>query len=85
MSAAKVATHTKDYGSSQLDLGKEPSPPKSPLWIENPMDKPEVTPRIPKGFLKHSGKNPNSRAAQNYSIVEDLRQNPYAMSALEVL
>ena len=24
MSAAKVVTHTKDYGSSQPDLGKEP-------------------------------------------------------------
>ena len=27
----KVVTHAKDYGSSQLDLGKEPSPPESPL------------------------------------------------------
>ena len=29
--------------------------------------------------------NPNARAAQNYSIVEDLAQIPCAMSALEVL
>ena len=29
--ASKVVTHAKDYGSSQPDLGKEPSPPKSPL------------------------------------------------------
>ena len=27
----KVVTRVKDYGLSQLDLGKEPSPPKSPL------------------------------------------------------
>ena len=48
MSASKVVTRTKDYGSSQLDLGKEPSPPESPLQIEKPMDKPEAAPRIPK-------------------------------------
>ena len=29
--------------------------------------------------------NPHARAAQNYSIVEDLAQAPFAMSALEVL
>ena len=29
--------------------------------------------------------NPNARAAQNYSIVEDLAQTPCVMSALEVL
>ena len=29
--AAKVVTHAKDYGSSQPDLGKESSPPQSPL------------------------------------------------------
>ena len=29
--ATKFVTHAKDYGSSQPDLGKEPSPPKSPL------------------------------------------------------
>ena len=83
--AAKVVTHAKDYGSSQLNLGKEPAPPKSPLHIEKPMDKPEVTPHIPKGFLKCLGHNPNSQAAQNYSIVEDLGQNPCVMSALEVI
>ena len=49
------------------------------------MDKPEDPPHIPKGVLKCSGDNPNARAAQNYSIVEDLGQTPYAMSALEVL
>ena len=58
--ATKGVTCAKDYGSSQLDLGKEPTPPESPLCIEKPTNKPEVTPRIPKGVLKHSGHNPNA-------------------------
>ena len=58
--AAKVVTRAKDYGLSQPDLGKEPAPPESPLHIEKPVDKPEVAPHIPKGFLKHSGHNPNA-------------------------
>jgi hypothetical protein len=41
--------------------------------------------RIPKGAFKKASHNPNARAAQNYSIVEDLAQTPCAMSALEVL
>ena len=49
------------------------------------MDKPKVAPRIPKGFLKRSGHNPNARATQTYSIVEDLGHTPCVMSALEVL
>ena len=58
--AAKVVTRAKDYGSSQPNPGKEPDPPGTPLRIEKPVDKPEVAPRIPKGFLKHSGHNPNA-------------------------
>ena len=59
--AMKVVTHAKDYGSSQPDLGKEPAAPESPLRIENrPVDKPEVTPHIPKGVLKCSGNNRNA-------------------------
>ena len=49
------------------------------------MDKPEAAPCIPKGVLKCSRHNPNAQATQNYSVVEDLGQTPYAMSALEVL
>ena len=71
MSAAKVVTHTKYYGSSQPDLGKERSPPESPLRFENPMDKPKAPPHIPKGVLKHSCHNPNARTTHNYSIVKD--------------
>ena len=41
--------------------------------------------RIPKGAFKRASHNPNARAAQNYSVVEDLSQTPCAMSALEVL
>ena len=83
--AAKVVTCAKDYGLSQPDLGKEPAPPESPLHIEKTVDKPEFAPRIPKRVLTHLGHNPNSRAAQNYSVVEDLGHTPCAMSALEVL
>ena len=57
---SKVVTRAKDYGFSQPDLGKELYPPESSLRIENPMDKPKAPPRIPKGFLKRLGHNPNS-------------------------
>ena len=60
---SSVVTHAKDYGSSQPDLGKEPTPPESSLRIEKPMDKPEALPHIPKGVLKKLGHNPNDRAA----------------------
>ena len=59
----KVVTRAKDYGSSQPNLGKELAPPESHLHIENPMDKPDITPHIPKGFLKHSRHNSNAQAA----------------------
>ena len=42
-------------------------------------------PKIPKGVFKKAFYNPNSRAASNYSVVEDLAQTPCAMSTLEVL
>ena len=58
----KVVTHAKDYGSSQPSPGKEPDPPESPLHIEKPMDKPEVSPHIPKGVLKRLWHNANARA-----------------------
>ena len=60
MSVAKVVTHMKYYRSSQLDLGKEPSPLEIHLRIENPMDKPEAPPCIPKRVLKCSRHNPNA-------------------------
>ena len=83
--AVKVVTHAKDYSLSQPNPGKEPDPPGTPLRIEKPADKPEAAPCIPKGVLKRLGHNPNARAAQNYSVVEDLGHTPCAMSSLEVL
>ena len=41
--------------------------------------------RPPKASIKRATYNPNARAAQNYSVVEDLAQAPCAMSVLEVL
>jgi hypothetical protein len=78
-----IATRSRDYSSSKASTSLEapPPPPEMNLHIE----KPEPPPRIPKGVLKHSTQNPNARATQNYSIVEDLGQAPCAMSALEVL
>ena len=55
------------------------------MFIENPTDKPEAPPCIPKGVLKRSGHNPNARATHNYSVVEDLGQTPCVISALAVL
>jgi hypothetical protein len=40
---------------------------------------------IPKNVLKKDSHNPNARAADNYSVVEDLAQTPCPMFALEVL
>jgi hypothetical protein len=40
---------------------------------------------IPKDAFKKVSHNPNARASQNYSVVEDLSQTPCAMSVLEVL
>jgi hypothetical protein len=39
----------------------------------------------PKGVIQKSAFNPHTCVAQNYSIVEDMAQAPYTMSALEVL
>jgi hypothetical protein len=59
------------------------SPPSVPLQIEKPYFDSIVLP--PKSTIWKSTFNHNSRAAQNYNIVEDLAQAPCAMSSLEVL
>jgi hypothetical protein len=59
------------------------SPPSEPLQIEKPSFESILCP--PKSTIQKSTFNPNSRAAQNYNIVEDLAQAPCVMSALEVL
>jgi hypothetical protein len=78
-----VATRSRDYSSSQAIIGLESPPP--PLEMTLHIKKIEPPPHIPKGVIKCSTHNPNARAAQNYSIVEDLGQTPYAMSSLEAL
>ena len=85
-----VATWSKDYNKSRQAPGKAvadgppPLPASGSLEIEKPTPEPVVKPPS-KGVLRRSSYNPNARAAQHYSIVEDLAQVPSAMSALEVL
>jgi hypothetical protein len=83
-SDAFIATRAHDYSKpSASDKGKEAEIPSLPLQIEKTLG--ETMTRIPKGAFKRASHNPNARAAQNYSVVEDLSQTPCAMSALEVL
>jgi hypothetical protein len=83
-SDAFIATRAHDYSKSNAsDKGKEAEIPSLPLQIEKTLG--ETMTRIPKGAFKRASHNPNARAAQNYSVVEDLSQTPCAMSALEVL
>jgi hypothetical protein len=83
-SDAFIATRAHNYSkSSASDKGKEAEIPSLPLQIKKTLG--ETMTRIPKGAFKRTSHNPNARAAQNYSVVEDLSQTPCAMSALEVL
>ena len=41
VNATNVVTHSKDYGTSESYLGKEPAPPESPLCIEKPSNNPK--------------------------------------------
>ena len=72
-----VAMRSKDYNESRQAPGKAvadgtPPPPTSgSLEIEKPT--PELVVKPPsKGVLRRSSYNPNARAAQHCSIVEDL-------------
>jgi hypothetical protein len=79
-----ITTRAHDYGNpGTYEKGKEAKNPPLPLQIEKTLG--ETTTCIPKGAFKKSSYNPNARAAQNYSVVEDLSQTPCAMSPLEVL
>jgi hypothetical protein len=81
---ALITTRVHDYSKpSTSEKGKEVELPSLPLQIEKTLG--ETMTHIPKGAFKKSSHNPNARAAQNYSVVEDLSQTPCAMSALEVL
>jgi hypothetical protein len=80
---AFISTRAHDYSKpSASEKGKEADLPSLPLQIEKMLG--ETMTRIPKGAFKKASHNPNARAAQNYSMVEDLSQTPCAMSALEV-
>jgi hypothetical protein len=81
---ALITTRAHDYSKpSASEKGKEAEIPSLPLQIEKTLG--ETMTCIPKGAFKKASHNPNARAAQNYSVVEDLSQTPCAMSALEVL
>jgi hypothetical protein len=81
---AHLSTRTRDYGMPEsVEKGKEATNPSNPLQIEKVVG--ETMTHIPKGVFKKASHNPNVRATQNYSIVEDLAQTPCAMSTLEVL
>ena len=80
---ADIATRSRDYGGEESSKAKDIPDATEPLHITKPTV--ESMPRMPKASSKRSTINPNARAAQNYSIVEDLAQSPCAMSALEVL
>jgi hypothetical protein len=81
---AFITTRAHDYSKpSASEKGKEVDLPSLPLQIEKMLG--ETMTRIPKGAFKKSSHNPNTRATQNYSVVEDLSQTSCAMSALEVL
>jgi hypothetical protein len=81
---AFIMTRAHDYSKpSASEKGKEAELPSLPLQIEKTLG--ETMTHIPKGAFKKASHNPNARAAQNYSLVENLSQTPCAMSSLEVL
>jgi hypothetical protein len=81
---AFISTRSHDYNKPRTsEKGKEAEIPSLPLQIEKNLG--ETMTCIPKGVFKKSSHNPNARATQNYSVVEDLSQTPCAMYALEVL
>ena len=78
-----------DKKEDHYSLGKSPSTSSLessstvPLSIEKPTL--DIILRPPKSTLRKAVFNPNARDAQFYNVVEDLAQEPYAMSTLEVL
>jgi hypothetical protein len=81
---AYISTRAHDYRMTRSsEKNKEAEIPPLPLHIEKTLG--ETMTCIPKGAFNKYSHNPNARAAQNYSVVEDLSQTPCAMSALEFL
>ena len=86
LSAVNLQTHAKTYNPLvEKSTKKEPpsSQPDTSLHIEKPRQ--DIVIRPLQSTLRKTAHNPNARAAQHYSIVEDLDQAPCAMSTLEVL
>lgn len=79
-----ISTQAKNYDITELPKD-QPSTSHSngPFNIEKLYL--DLFPHPPKGGLHQIVYNPNSQASQHYSIVEDLAQEPCAMSTLEVL
>ena len=80
-----IQTRAKKYETPGNETtGKEPmGTSANPLQIERLVL--DLILRPPKASIKQATHNPNARAAQNYSVVEDLAQAPCVMSVLEVL
>jgi hypothetical protein len=79
-----IMTRAHGYSKpSASKKGKQDEIPSLPLHIKKTLG--ETMTLIPKGAFKKASHNPNARATQNYSMVEELSQTPCAMSALEVL
>ena len=80
-----IQTWAKKYESfGHEPKGKEPmGTSANSLQIDRTVSDSVLRP--PKASIKHAMHNPNARATQNYSVVEDLAQAPCAMSVLEVL
>ena len=77
-----LQTRNKKFESEARDKGNSTAKTSTPLTIEKSG---EPMPKILKGVFKKTFHNPNTRASSNYSVVEDLAQNPCVMSTLEVL
>ena len=67
-----IQTRDKNYDAPENEpKGKEPlATSTNPLQIERLAS--DLVLRPPKASIKHATHNPNAKAAQNYSIVEDL-------------
>lgn len=86
LSVVNLQTCTKTY-DPPIEKSTEKEPPSSQLDISLHIEKPphDIVIRPPKSTLRKTTHNTNAKAVQHYSIVEDLAQDPCAMSALEVL
>jgi hypothetical protein len=80
-----LQTRNRQYPAESTPISPEtnPTPMAPPLVIPRPPTEPPL--RIPCIPLRRNVHNPQARAAQNYSLVDDLAQSPAAMSVLEVL